>query len=353
MRVLQLIDSLNAGGAERMAVGYANALSTQIEGSHLCVTREEGILKETVSPSVGYLFLNKKKTFDNGALLNLKNYIKENKITIIHAHTTSYFFAILLKLRYPSVKVIWHEHQGNRVKMQRKDNRALYFCSLFFSAIFTVNEELTLWCRKHLSTKKVEYIPNFVQQPSQVTAIDDRKEEIICVANLKAPKNHLNLLKAFNKVHLSHPNWKLILVGRKEEGSYLVELKNFISENNLNSVVNLLGERADVMELMNRASIGVLSSDNEGLPVALLEYGMCKLAVVTTDVGHCSKVINGYGKVVDAGNYDALANGIIDYITNDSKRKKDASEFYHHIEASYSVTSVLPKIISLYKEIAY
>ena len=46
MRVLQLIDCLRSGGAERMSVTYANALAKRIEGSFLCCTRKEGLLKK-------------------------------------------------------------------------------------------------------------------------------------------------------------------------------------------------------------------------------------------------------------------------------------------------------------------
>ena len=47
MRVLQLIDSLEVGGAERLALNYANALSERITLSALVVTRKEGALKKT------------------------------------------------------------------------------------------------------------------------------------------------------------------------------------------------------------------------------------------------------------------------------------------------------------------
>ena len=44
MRIVQLIDSLEAGGAERMAVNYANELAGQIDFSGLVVSRKEGLL---------------------------------------------------------------------------------------------------------------------------------------------------------------------------------------------------------------------------------------------------------------------------------------------------------------------
>ena len=49
MRILQIIDSLEAGGAERMAVNYANALAITIEFSGLVATRKEGPLLNQVN----------------------------------------------------------------------------------------------------------------------------------------------------------------------------------------------------------------------------------------------------------------------------------------------------------------
>ena len=59
MKVLQLIDSLATGGAERMAVNLANLLSSHIESSYLCSTRKEGALKNAINLDVKYLFLNR------------------------------------------------------------------------------------------------------------------------------------------------------------------------------------------------------------------------------------------------------------------------------------------------------
>src|SRR5690606_7182649 len=98
MRVLQLIDSLRPGGAEKMTVNIANALLPHVEGSFLCCTRKEGMLKNELKPEVGYLFLNKKSSLDPKAILKLIKYIRKNKIDIVHAHSTSFFLAGLLKL---------------------------------------------------------------------------------------------------------------------------------------------------------------------------------------------------------------------------------------------------------------
>lgn len=351
MKVLQIIDSLQAGGAERMAIHYANALVPYMEESHICVTRMEGILKDSISPSVGYVYAHKQSTFDKKALKIVKNYIKTHQITIIHAHTTSYFFAVLLKLQLPKIKIIWHEHQGNRVHQSKKNNRALYMASYFFSAIFTVNEALSEWCKKNLVTKQVQYIPNFVVAEGEISPLETRNKEIVCVANLKAPKNHLNLLQGFLEVHKNFPDWKLVLVGRIKEDAYYRKLRNFISENKLEAAVSLLGEQSDVFQLLNTASIGVLSSDAEGLPVALLEYGLSGLAVVATDVGHCKEVLQNFGTVVPPNNWEALSGALQEYIEHRERRMRDAKLFSTHVEKQYAASSVVPEIISLYKNV--
>ena len=64
MRIVQIIDSLEAGGAERMAVSFANALSSEIAFSGLLATRNEGALKSQIDEKVHYSFLNKKHNFD-------------------------------------------------------------------------------------------------------------------------------------------------------------------------------------------------------------------------------------------------------------------------------------------------
>ena len=69
MRVLQLIDSLEIGGAERMAVNYANALHKRIEVSAICTTRNEGPLKELIKPEVPYFYLERKRQLDHARLI--------------------------------------------------------------------------------------------------------------------------------------------------------------------------------------------------------------------------------------------------------------------------------------------
>ena len=106
MKVLQLIDSLRLGGAEKMSVSYANALAERIEGSFLCCTRSEGFLNEELDNRVNYLFLNKKSILDTNAIFKLKDFIKYYNIDVVQAHGSSYFIASLVKMIWPNFKLV-------------------------------------------------------------------------------------------------------------------------------------------------------------------------------------------------------------------------------------------------------
>ena len=92
IRVIQLIDSLEPGGAERMAVTIANGLLEEVGYSGLVTTRLEGGLRNTINQKVGYAFLNKKKAIDFSALLRLRTFVKINKVNNL---TDARYFAAM------------------------------------------------------------------------------------------------------------------------------------------------------------------------------------------------------------------------------------------------------------------
>ncbi|MAL59263.1 MAG: glycosyltransferase [Flavobacteriaceae bacterium] len=349
MKVLQLIDSLEAGGAERVAVNTANILLGLIEKSYLCVTRLEGPLKKEIDAQVEYLFVNKQTTFDTKAFKQLLIFIKKEKITHIHAHGTSFFWATLLKIRHPSLKLIWHEHHGRRVEMKAKDHKMLVFCSYFFDQILTVNNTLKDWCVKNLKAKNVTYLPNFV--PDSLFQFNNNTQKelaIVCLANLKPPKDHLNLLQAFKTIQASYPEWKLWLIGKDENDAYSAKLKSYVQKVDLDSSVLFLGVQQNVHQWLQRASIGVLSSNMEGLPMALLEYGAASLPVVVTEAGYCKQVVGLYGKVVPIGDTIALKESLIDYIEQKELRVAHGKLFQDQIVNKYSNHSIVKQLLEIY-----
>ena len=128
-------------------------------------------------------------------------------------------------------------------------------------------------------------------------------------------------------------------------------MEEFIGKNNLNTFVSILGESSDVPEQLMKAKIGVLSSDMEGLPMALLEYGMAGLPVVVTDVGQCSRVVGDHGLIVPANDSEALSNALSAFVKDEQMRHMAASNFQDQVMETYSWKAVSEKFLKLYKDI--
>ena len=357
LRVLQIIDSLQAGGAERIAVSYANGLSKLGVTSFICATRDEGPLVNTIHHSVGYVYLNRKSTFDGKAVLKLRAYIVSNKIDIIHAHSTSYFIAILVKLLLPKVKIVWHDHYGNSELLSQRSKRILHFCSKHFAYIFSVNQKLKHWAEHSLSCKHVEYIKNFPVLNSLETNLTQLQgnsgKRMLCLANLREQKNHLLLLKAFSHIIKDHPDWTLHCVGKDFKDAYSKDFFQLIEDLQLHDSVFFYDSKPDVLHIMNQCQVGILSSKSEGLPLALLEYGMAKLPVITTNVGDCGELINNsdVGLLIESGNLEQLVNAMQTFIAHKALRLSCANNFYMKVKTYYSEESILRKVIEIYTSI--
>lgn len=354
MRVLQLIDSLEAGGAERMAVNIANALSTKTEGSFLCTSRQEGFLKESLLPEVGYLFLDKTKTIDFGAIKRLNRFIKKHSIDIIHAHSTSFFLATIIKLINPKVVIVWHDHYGGSEFLDNRKHGVLKRCSKYFSHIFSVNKLLQIWAEQTLKFKNVSYLPNFaaINKTVGITNLEGTSgKRIVCLANLRTQKDHITLFLAFKDLLKAYPDWTLHCVGKNFMDDYSTRIENKIKELSLEDSVYLYGSKPDVFNILIQSEIGVLSSKSEGLPLALLEYGFAKLAVVATKVGECETVISQKhnGLLVEASAQQEMTNALIFYIENEDLRQTFATRYNMHIEENYSQNAQIETILKVYK----
>ena len=347
MRILQIIDSLEAGGAERMAVNYANALSNEVEFSGLVVSRKEGPLLNEINSNVSYLFLNKKTIFDIRSVFKLRKFVIENKVEIVHAHSTSFFLAFLLKLTYPTVKLIWHDHYGDSEFLSKRPSLSLKLALPFFDGILVVNQKLKIWAEQTLHFKNVVYLPNFPSKEnkisSQTVLRGNPRKRIVSLANLRVQKDHFLVLEVAKKIKLSHPEWTFHLVGKDFEDDYSKKIKGLISDFNLEDMIFVYGSQQNIKSILNQADIGVLTSKSEGLPVALLEYGLYEKPVVVTNVGEISLVIqdgiNGF--LVEPASVELFYDSVVKLIENDSLRADFGKALQKTITNNYSEEAVI------------
>src|SRR5271163_3758248 len=91
--VMNIIDTLVAAGAERVAVNIVNHLPRDKYVPYLCTTRADGPLDALVAADVGRLRLERASRFDFSAVMRLRRFIESNDIRIVHAHSSALFIA--------------------------------------------------------------------------------------------------------------------------------------------------------------------------------------------------------------------------------------------------------------------
>ncbi|HCP94724.1 MAG TPA: hypothetical protein DIU05_11930 [Bacteroidetes bacterium] len=337
MKILQLVDSLEIGGTERMCVNIANMLSSHNIENKLVVTRAPHSLKPLLNRETEILLTNKKSRWDLFTFLKIYRFVRKIKPNYIHSHSTTLFWACLLKILIPTTKLIWHDHYGNRkVSGDKIIHKVL---SIFLNATITVNDELTHWHHNYLlmEPSNIKYLPNFPVLKNISFQNRDIKT-IVINANLLPVKNHMMLLKALVIVHRKKIEFKLIIIGKEIDEHYTNTLKVFIQENGLGNNVMLMGQVTDIEKFLGLASIGVITSNSEGLPMSLLEYGLAKLAVISTNVGQCASVLKDgeFGWIVEPNDVESLAKVIELLLMNPSLVEDKSSKFYEHIKTEFS-----------------
>ncbi|WP_396176157.1 glycosyltransferase [Flavobacterium sp.] len=352
MRIVQVIDSLEVGGAEKMAVNYANALSERIDFSGLIATRAEGNLKKQLNGKVSYLFLNRKGTIDFSAALRLKKYCKKNKIDYLQPHSSSYFIVLLVKLIYPNIKIVWHDHNGLSEFISAQKSLILKIASYFFKGIIVVNFKLKNWAEKELNCKNVIYLPNFTSQNFEVQSetilkgVDGKR--ILCLANLRDQKNHFLLLEVAEKLKKTKPDWTFHLVGKDFVDDYSTNIKKLIVSNRLDDTVFVYGSKNDVNNIINQADIAILTSKSEGLPVALIEYGLMSKPVITTNVGEIPFIIqdgiNGF--IVAVNEAERFYERILELIDDSALRLNFGNLLHQTILENHSEEGVIIKYLN-------
>jgi glycosyltransferase involved in cell wall biosynthesis len=356
MRVLQIIDSLDSGGAERMAVNYANALAEKIEFSGIVVTRVEGVLQNQLDTKVFYSFLDKKSTLDFSSIQILKKIVLTNKIDILHVHGTSFFTAFLLKMSYFKIRIVFHEHYGGRSNQSFFKNIPLLFCSLFFNKIMVVNKELEHWFHKKGFSKAV-FFSNFASfednEIRKTKLYGSDQKRIVCLANLKDPKNHQLLLKAFYQSGIAAQDWTLHLVGKNYNDLYSQSILQLVNDFGMDKAVYLYDSKSDILNILSQSTIGVLCSTSEGFPVTLLEYALAKLSVIASNVGFCPTLIidNETGLLFNPNSIEELVLSLKNLTSHEKRRSQLALNLYKLVQHNFSKEKIILNLISLYKEV--
>lgn len=146
------------------------------------------------------------------------------------------------------------------------------------------------------------------------------------------------------------PDVHLVIVG---DGSERAALEALTADLAVADRVHFLGWRHDIADVVTDFDVALLTSRNEGTPVALIEAAAAARPAVATDVGGVRAVVEHgvTGLVVDAGDHSAIAAAITSLIQDPALAASMGAAARERVRARYSSKRLVDDVTRLYDEL--
>ena len=360
MRVLHVITRLNIGGTARYITRLAEELPKLKIETFIATGFVQGLEQEDPSakklkviriPSLGRRINPIKDHFAFNQLLEI---VREVKPDILHTHTFKAGFIGRIK-----TKAI-NKAAGKRVKFVHTFHGHLFDDPEFsglksliitsFERRFAMRTDAIITVGAQVAKELLE---REIGQPEQFTNISPGVEPlrtpkakphkkitigwIARVTGVKNPLRALEIAKLF-------PDAQFLIAGG---GDMLEQVKAQAPHN-----AKVLGW-TDAAKLFADSDIILSTSENEGMPIALIEAQLASKPVVATNVGGVSEVvINNKTGFVTRKNTEDLAKALEKLINSKALRTAQGKAAKAHATKAFSVEKMIKAHVSLYKKLA-
>ena len=299
------------------------------------------------------------------AFIKLEELQRINDYDIVHVHTPiAAIYGRLLKLNFPSLRIIYTAHGYHFLKGDSKLGWILYYpiekiMAKFTDVTININKEDYEITKEKLKPKKC-YLLNGVgldldkykklsskeiQEKRKEFGLKDKDFVVLMVAEINKNKNHIQLINAMDILKDKYPNIKVLCIG---DGTLKESLEKQIILRNLQNNIFMLGYRLDVNKLINISDIGILLSRREGLPRNIMEFMACGRKVIATDIRGCRDLIcdETIGILVNVGDYESTAKAIEKYYILNDKSFEVSKEI-----RKYDIETINSELLKIYEDV--
>jgi glycosyltransferase involved in cell wall biosynthesis len=173
---------------------------------------------------------------------------------------------------------------------------------------------------------------------------------VTTVGRLTAIKQHRLFLAAAQKIAEHDPSAIFLIAG---DGELRSELERLARQLGIGERTRFLGWRRDLATIYAATDVFLLTSRNEGTPVALIESLAAGVPGVSTDVGGVRDVIGGeaVGLLAPFGDAGALAQHVATLLADPVRRRAMGALGRRAVVARYHIDRLINDIESLYHEL--
>jgi glycosyltransferase involved in cell wall biosynthesis len=172
---------------------------------------------------------------------------------------------------------------------------------------------------------------------------------ILAAARQEHQKGLDLLLEAMPLVLEEVQDVRLVLAGR--EGHQTTDLKGIVGRLGLDGVVDFLGARNDVAELLSAADVFAFPSRFEGLGSVLIEAMALEAPIVTTDLPPVAEILHParHALFVPPENARALAEGLVETLRDRGAAATRAHAARRRFLEQYTISAVADRTAEFYE----
>jgi L-malate glycosyltransferase len=317
-------------------------------------------LKDDVIPNIRNFYYYKITTWRFlFEYIKFLSHIAKGKYDVVHMHLpVAGWMGVVAKLFTRKTKYIYSEH--NLVTFYSKYNYYLSGLTYgFFDSVIFVSHEVGETIKKvqkkwFFKTKKAVIILNGIDTNKFLcthrSQLDPAKTLTVgLVARFRPQKRVDKWVEVAAAIHKKNSTIKFIMVG---DGPDDEMLRQKIAALNLSGIIELTGKLSDTYQAYKLIDIFLLTSDFEGLPLALLEAMSCGCVPVVSNVGGIKQL--DFGSVGYKFNeFDAkqIADKIICYTKKPVSYFEESNKAREFVIKNYSLTKQVNEIIELYRDL--
>ena len=380
MRVAQLVETLGAGGAQRLAVGIAETLSIRGHESLVVALSAEGPLREIMPTGVELHDLGFARGGGGsvgdllalpGAYLRLESLLKRRGVEVLQTHLPGANYCGLLLARrgicrvYPTVHNTREFEYGNtrnrwRGRWRRRAYRGMLDRCAAMIAVSTgvrdaMLEELGLTA---VPPDRFHVVPNAVRVPGPLTdnesaavradlAIPQDAILVLAIGRMTEQKNFGDLLNVLAALDSSVPDWRCLIAG---DGPLYGDLVQAVAAKGLSGKVLLPGQVSGIERMLGTADIFCMPSLWEGRPLALLEAMAAGLPVVAYGIEGVAELVEDgvVGYLCEPGDVASFGRALNGLLANPAQARRMGAAGRTVIEDHHDWEAMVDRLENIY-----
>lgn len=318
---------------------------------------------------------------DLRALWQLYRIIRREKFTIVHTHSPKAGFLGQLAAKMAGVPIIintvhgFYFTEGMDLLLRRLYIGLEKIAAICSDLIFSVNREdiETALCENICRYSKIkllgrggigidfmrfnpeQFSPDVLWRKRIEVGLPQNTRVVGFVGRLVKEKGLLELFAAARLVRRRIPNVRILIVGPVDTDKSDALTPEAAHNYGIADICHFLGMRNDMPELYALMDVFVLSSHREGFPRAPMEASAMGVPCVVTDIRGCREAVEHgrNGLLVPLGDIRALADAIVELLTNRDRAHRMGEEGQHIARERFNERLVFERVKAEYRRLLH